>query len=258
RQGIVHRDLKPGNVMLTKSGVKLLDFGLAKAMAPAQPQSALTSGPTEAGSPKMTQEGTILGTFQYMAPEQLEGTDADARTDIFSLGTVFYEMATGKRAYQGGSMTSLIAAIVSSQPAPIKMMVPVAPAALDHVVRRCLEKDPADRWQSARRRRRAAMDCRGGLAGGCDRADHDTAQDARSDGVGAGGGARIGRAGAGARHPVAAGTDGDGPAGVSRHAHAATGQRAHSVRPAGPDAVAGWQDSGLRRFRRRPPQTNLA
>jgi hypothetical protein len=85
-----------------------------------------------------------------MAPEQLEGTDADARTDIFSLGTVLYEMATGKRAFQGGSMTSLIAAIVSSQPPPIKMMVPVAPAALDHVVRRCLEKDPADRWQSAR------------------------------------------------------------------------------------------------------------
>ena len=100
--------------------------------------------------PNLTAQGAILGTFQYMAPEQLEGTEADARTDIFSLGTVLYEMATGKRAFQGGSMTSLIAAIVSSQPALIKMMVPVAPAALDHVVRRCLEKDPADRWQSAR------------------------------------------------------------------------------------------------------------
>src|SRR6266496_4036549 len=95
RQGIVHRDLKPGNVMLTKSGVKLLDFGLAKAMAPAQPQSALTSGPTVAGTPNVTQEGTILGTFQYMAPEQLEGKEADGRTDIFAFGAVLYEMATG-------------------------------------------------------------------------------------------------------------------------------------------------------------------
>jgi len=155
RQGIIHRDLKPGNIMLTKSGAKLLDFGLARtATGGAPPVSAVVSTSSQMATAMqserpLTAKGTILGTFQYMAPEQLEGTDADARTDIFSLGAVLYEMATGKRAFQGGSMTSLIAAIVSSQPTPIKMMVPVAPAALDHVVRRCLEKDPADRWQSA-------------------------------------------------------------------------------------------------------------
>src|SRR5215470_16032833 len=107
RQGIVHRDLKPGNAMLTKSGVKLLDFGLAKAMAPAQSVSALTSLPTMAGGANLTQEGTILGTFQYMAPEQLEGKEADARTDIFAFGAVLYEMATGRKAFSGKSQASL-------------------------------------------------------------------------------------------------------------------------------------------------------
>src|SRR5262249_47447270 len=107
RQGIVHRDLKPGNVMLTKSGVKLLDFGLAKAMEPAAKPSGMTALPTVASSP-LTQEGTILGTFQYMAPEQLEGKEADARTDIFAFGAVLYEMATGKKAFSGASQASLI------------------------------------------------------------------------------------------------------------------------------------------------------
>src|SRR5215468_11270350 len=116
RQGIVHRDLKPGNVMLTKSGVKLLDFGLAKAIEPAAPQGSLTSLPTRQG---LTQEGTILGTFQYMAPEQLEGKDADARTDIFAFGAVLYEMATGKKAFAGASQASLITAIMSSEPPAI-------------------------------------------------------------------------------------------------------------------------------------------
>ena len=125
RQGIVHRDLKPGNVMLTKSGVKLLDFGLAKAMAPAAEKSSLTSLPTQQS---LTQEGTILGTFQYMAPEQLEGKDADARTDIFAFGAVLYEMATGKKAFAAGSQASLITAIMSSEPAPISSVQPMSPA----------------------------------------------------------------------------------------------------------------------------------
>jgi serine/threonine protein kinase/Tol biopolymer transport system component len=148
RRGIIHRDLKPGNVMLTRSGAKLLDFGLAKTGSEAPPPiDGLTSLPTE--QRPLTQEGTILGTFQYMSPEQLEGEETDARTDLFALGAVLYEMATGKRAFQGKNKTSLIAAIVSSQPPPISSVQPVSPPALDHVVRKCLEKDPEDRWQSA-------------------------------------------------------------------------------------------------------------
>jgi Tol biopolymer transport system component len=146
KQGIVHRDLKPGNVILTKSGAKLLDFGLAH-VSDAAPVKGLTEMPTEARP--LTTEGTILGTFQYMAPEQLEGAEADARTDIFALGALLYEMATGQRAFKGDSRTSLIAAIVSSQPAPISSVPGVTPPALDHIVRKCLEKDPDDRWQSA-------------------------------------------------------------------------------------------------------------
>ncbi|MCI0408095.1 MAG: serine/threonine protein kinase, partial [Acidobacteria bacterium] len=148
RRGIVHRDLKPGNIMLTRTGAKLLDFGLAKTGIEAvAPVEGLTSLPTE--HRPLTQEGMILGTFQYMAPEQLEGQETDARTDLFALGAVLYEMATGKRAFAGKNKTSLIAAIVSSQPPPISSVMPVSPPALDHVVRKCLEKDPEDRWQSA-------------------------------------------------------------------------------------------------------------
>jgi len=146
RQGIVHRDLKPANVMLTKSGVKLLDFGLAKGMVPASQQSALTALPTQVG---LTQEGTILGTFQYMAPEQLEGKTADARTDIFAFGCVLYEMATGKKAFSGATQASLIGSILHAQPAAISAVAPATPPALDRIVRTCLAKDPEDRWQSA-------------------------------------------------------------------------------------------------------------
>jgi len=149
RRGIVHRDLKPENVMLSRSGAKLLDFGLARTASEGGGIiSGLTSLPTEVK--QLTAEGTILGTFQYMAPEQLEGLEADARTDIFALGAVLYEMATGKKAFTAKSKTSLIAAIVSSQPEPITAAVPLTPPLLDHVIRKCLEKDPEDRWQSAR------------------------------------------------------------------------------------------------------------
>ena len=149
KQGIVHRDLKPGNVMLTKTGVKLLDFGLAKAMAPPEAKSGLTSLPTVARAQNLTQEGTILGTFQYMAPEQLEGKEADARSDIFALGGVLYEMATGKKAFSGTTQASLISAIMKEDPAPISTLRPMSPPMLDRVVTTCLAKDPEERWQSA-------------------------------------------------------------------------------------------------------------
>src|SRR5262245_46634110 len=146
RQGIVHRDLKPGNVMLTKSGVKLLDFGLAKGFEGAPGKGSLTSLPTQQG---LTEEGTILGTFQYMAPEQLEGKNADARTDIFSLGATLYEMATGKKAFSGETRASLIGAILHTEPQPISAEQPASSPALDRVVKTCLAKDPEERWQSA-------------------------------------------------------------------------------------------------------------
>src|SRR5438309_125182 len=153
RQGIVHRDLKPGNVMLTKSGAKLLDFGLAKSHVILSGAKDLANGDPSASTrlrmTPLTAEGTIIGTFQYMSPEQLEGVDADPRSDIFALGALLYEMATGKRAFEGKTKTSLIAAIVSGRPAPVSQIQPLTPPALEHVIERCLEKDPGDRWQSA-------------------------------------------------------------------------------------------------------------
>ena len=146
--GIIHRDLKPGNVMLTKSGVKLLDFGLAKAAAPPVKSSSVTSLPTE--MPRaITQQGTILGTFQYMAPEQLEGKDADARSDIFSFGAVLYEMASGKKAFDGKSQAALISSILKDEPPAVSASAPMTPPALDRVVKTCLSKDPEDRFQTA-------------------------------------------------------------------------------------------------------------
>ncbi|MFI5184643.1 MAG: protein kinase [Vicinamibacteria bacterium] len=148
RQAIVHRDLKPGNVMITKTGAKLLDFGLARSSDGQGVVEAISSLNTV--DKPLTEQGTIVGTFQYMAPEQLEGLAADARTDIFALGALLYEMATGRKAFDGKSRTSLIAAIISSHPPPISTAQAMTPPALDHVVRKCLEKDPDDRWQSAR------------------------------------------------------------------------------------------------------------
>jgi eukaryotic-like serine/threonine-protein kinase len=148
QKGIVHRDLKPGNIMLTKAGVKLLDFGLAKAIAPTLQAAELTKAPTAAAGP-VTQSGIVVGTLHYMSPEQLEGKQADERTDLFALGTVLYEMATGKKAFSGTSQASLISAILTSEPPPVSSLQPMSPPALDQLVRTCLAKDPAERWQSA-------------------------------------------------------------------------------------------------------------
>ena len=153
RHGIIHRDLKPGNVMLTKAGVKLLDFGLAKLKPVAGPLTY--SGMMARGAAETTNvapgtgAGTLLGTMPYMAPEQVEGRDVDARSDIFSLGAVIYEMVTGQRAFKGDSPASVIGAILKDEPPPMKTLQPLAPAALDHVVTTCLAKDPDERWQSA-------------------------------------------------------------------------------------------------------------
>jgi len=144
RAGIVHRDLKPGNIMLTATGAKLLDFGLAKPVAPL----ATLATVTKADSP-VTQEGTIVGTFQYMSPEQVEGKELDGRSDIFSLGAVLFEMVTGTRAFEGKTQLSVASAILEKEPAPISTIKPMMPVVLEHAVKKCLAKAVEERWQSA-------------------------------------------------------------------------------------------------------------
>jgi eukaryotic-like serine/threonine-protein kinase len=148
RAGIVHRDLKPGNIMLTSTGAKLLDFGLAKA-----PVAAVAGGSSSDSLATMSQPltgaGTIVGTFEYMSPEQVEGKDADPRSDIFALGAVLYEMVTGKRAFEGKTTASTMAAILASDPPPISTIQPMSPPVMDKLVKSCLAKDPDERVQSA-------------------------------------------------------------------------------------------------------------
>ena len=158
RQGVAHRDLKPGNIMLTKGGAKLMDFGLAKPLglrnaasgsgaAPSFTAVATLSGPSPLTP--LTTAGSIVGTIQYMSPEQIEGKEADARSDIFAFGAVLYEMATGKRAFQGKSHLSTASSILEKDPDPISTIQPLAPKALEHTVQTCLAKNPEERFQSA-------------------------------------------------------------------------------------------------------------
>jgi serine/threonine protein kinase/Tol biopolymer transport system component len=154
RQGIVHRDLKPGNIMLTKSGAKLLDFGLAKVVRVQRPFGLMREGqafhqslPT--ASRALTEEGTLIGTFPYMSPEQLGGRDADMRSDIFALGAVLYEMVAGRRAFEGTDPVGVMAAVMEREPQPLTALQPPAPAGLERLVKVCLAKDPDERWQTA-------------------------------------------------------------------------------------------------------------
>jgi serine/threonine protein kinase len=145
--GVVHRDLKPANVIIIGAGAKLLDFGLAKAAPGDGPADTPSALPTR--DRPLTEEGSIVGTIQYMSPEQLEGKDADERSDLFAFGALLFEMLTGKKAFSGTSKASLIAAIMSADPPRVSTLRPVSPPSLDRIVERCLAKDPRKRWQTA-------------------------------------------------------------------------------------------------------------
>jgi serine/threonine protein kinase len=148
RKGITHRDLKPANILVTEAVVKLLDFELAKrAVTMAAVGEADATQTVVLG---LTQPGTIVGTPQYMSPEQVEGKETDARSDIFSWGAVLYELITGKKAFEGKSTVSAMAVAPRDSPAQITALVPVTPPGLERIVKRCLQKDPDDRWLTAR------------------------------------------------------------------------------------------------------------
>ncbi len=219
RQGILHRDLKPGNVMVTASGIKLLDFGLAKIVTGAVDGSgalSVTAPPTQ--SAPLTAQGTIMGTFQYMAPEVVEGEEADARADIWAFGCVLYEMLTGQRAFAGKSQASLFGAILKEDAPSVSAVLPQVPPALDRIVRTCLAKDPNQRVQSAHD---LLLNLQGGgrrIGGRRAGTGAGGAQVARPRGVGGGGGRR-------GRTRRRRGVDGEAGARTLEHRHAL---RAHA------------------------------